>query len=465
MIRLFRQYVSPRKIIFVVGEGLLIFCAVTLVSFFVLGRELGITSMLEIIWPKILLISVTTQFSLYFSDLYEFAASDTPIDLASRLIQSIGITSIILAIVYFIWPDMNIGKWIFFASLILLLLFLVSWRFLYSLIIQRNFFAEKALVLGSGELTRDIMNEINSRKDLGYDVCAVITDEKGKIDKDQFKGMSIKYGFGNICDFASAKGVSSVIVALDEKRGILPYKELLSCKMRGINIIDGESFYERITQKLLVEKINPSWLIFSDGFVKSRISRVTKRLVGLILSVFMLFLLAPLMLLTAVAIKLDSRGPVFFSQERVGENGEIFVLRKFRSMRTDAEEESGPMWATEDDPRITRVGKIIRKLRIDELPQLWNVFNGDMSFVGPRPERQFFVEKLKKTVPFYNERFSVKPGVTGWAQIKYPYGASEQDALEKLKYDLYYIKHMSILMDFVIIFHTVKTVLLGRGSR
>ncbi|MBW2617104.1 MAG: TIGR03013 family PEP-CTERM/XrtA system glycosyltransferase, partial [Deltaproteobacteria bacterium] len=406
-----------------------------------------------------------TQFSLYFSDLYEFNAFDTAIDLASRLLQSIGITSIILAVIYFIWPDMNIGRWIFFASLILLLFFLVSWRFLYSIIIRRKFFTEKALVIGSGELTRDIMNEMAGRKDLGYDVCAVIANDKGQINKDQFKGMSIQYGFDNICDFAEAEDVSSVIVALDEKRGILPYKELLNCKMKGINIIDGESFYERITQKLLVEKINPSWLIFSDGFVKSKITRVTKRLVGLILSAIMLIMLSPLMILTAVAIKLNSRGPVFFSQERVGENGEIFVLYKFRSMRADAEKESGPVWATKNDSRITGVGKIIRKLRIDELPQLWDVFNGDMSFVGPRPERQFFVEKLKKTVPFYNERFSVKPGVTGWAQIKYPYGSSEQDALEKLKYDLYYIKNMSIFMDFVIIFHTVKIVLLGRGSR
>jgi sugar transferase (PEP-CTERM system associated) len=465
MIRLFRQYVSPRKIIFVIGEGVLIFCAVTLASFFVLGRDLGIISMLEIIWPKILFISVTTQFSLYFSDLYEFRALENAVDLASRLTQSMGITSIILAIIYFIWPDMNIGRWIFFVSLIFLLFFLVSWRFLYSLIIRRKFFTEKAIIIGSGELTRDIMKEIYSRKDLGYDVRALIAHEKGAIDKDQFKDTPVRYGFNNICDLAEAEDISSVIVALDEKRGMLPYNELLNCKMRGINIIDGESFYERITQKLLVEKINPSWLIFSDGFVKSRISRITKRLVGLILSTLMLLFLSPLMLLTAVAIKLDSRGPVFFSQERVGENGEIFVLHKFRSMRADAEKESGPVWATEDDPRITRVGKIIRKLRIDELPQLWNVFNGDMSFVGPRPERQFFVEKLKKNIPFYNERFSVKPGVTGWAQIKYPYGASEEDALEKLKYDLYYIKNMSFVLDLTVIFHTIKTVLLSRGSR
>jgi exopolysaccharide biosynthesis polyprenyl glycosylphosphotransferase len=215
----------------------------------------------------------------------------------------------------------------------------------------------------------------------------------------------------------------------------------------------------------LVEKINPSWLIFSDGFVKSRISRVTKRFVGVLLSTVLLIVFSPLILVVAVAIKLDSRGSAFFSQERVGEYGKIFTIHKFRSMEADAEEESGPVWAEEDDSRVTRVGRILRKLRIDELPQLWNVFKGDMSFVGPRPERSFFVEKLKETIPYYNERLSVKPGVTGWAQIKYAYSSSEEEALEKLKYDLYYIKNMSIVMDLIIIFHTVKIVLLGRGSR
>jgi len=254
-------------------------------------------------------------------------------------------------------------------------------------------------------------------------------------------------------------------VALDEKRGVMPYTELLNCKVRGISIIDGESFYERITGKLLVEKINPSWLIFSDGFVKTPVSKFIKRVVGFVLSALMFLCLSPLLILVSIVIRLDSRGPILFSQERVGENGEIFTIYKFRSMRTDAETISGPVWAEEDDPRITRVGKIIRKLRIDELPQLWNVLKGDMSFVGPRPERPYFVEKLKQKVPYYNQRFAVKPGVTGWAQIKYPYGATENDALEKLKYDLYYIKNMSLIMDLMVIFQTVKTVLLGKGSR
>jgi len=275
----------------------------------------------------------------------------------------------------------------------------------------------------------------------------------------------LKYGFDSLCDLAEAEGVSSIIVALDEKRGVMPYTELLACKVRGISIVDGESFYERITGKLLVERINPSWLIFSDGFVKAPLSRFTKRIVGLVLASLMFLILSPLLVLVSVAIKLDSKGSILFSQERVGENGDIFTLYKFRSMRTDAEALSGPVWAEEDDPRVTRVGRIIRKLRMDELPQLWNVIKGDMSLVGPRPERPYFVEKLKQKVPYYNQRFAVKPGVTGWAQVMYPYGATEKDALEKLKYDLYYIKNMSLIMDLMVIFHTVKIVLLGRGSR
>ena len=421
--------------------------------------------MLTIIWPKVLLIAIITQLSLYFNDLYETKTSDSEIDLASRLIQSIGITSITLAIIYFLWPYMIIGRWIFFVNLIFLLFFLVSWRLLYSVVIKRKMFAEKAIILGSDELARNIVHEMQDRKDLSYNIASVITQNNKQGIQEQFNAIPVHHGFNNLCDLVAAENAKSVIIALDEKRGIFPAEVLLKCKVSGINVIDGESFYERITGKLLVEKINPSWLIFSDGFVKSKVSRVTKRLVGLLLSSMMLVLFSPLMLLVAAAIKLNSQGPVLLAQERVGENGRVYTLYKFRSMIADAEKGSGPVWASEDDPRITQVGKLIRRLRVDELPQLWNVFKGDMSFVGPRPERPFFAEKLKKTVPYYDQRFSVKPGLTGWAQIKFAYGASEQDALEKLKYDLFYIKNMSLVMDMTVIFHTVKIVLLGRGSR
>ena len=465
MIRIFRHYISRRKALFVLGEGILIFLAVYLTAFLIHDPRQDLMEIFKHIWVKVLLVSFVAQVSLYFNDLYEFKTDDQVIDLGSRLIQSVGITSIVLAAIYFIWPRLIIGRWIFFLSLIFLLFFLVSWRFLYSVVIRKKLLTEKAIIVGFGGLAKDILHEIHTSRDLSYDIECLISNKPDGQNSDGPSHIPILTGFDRICETARANDVQSIIVALDEKRGIFPVRELLDCKMRGISIIDGESFYERITGKLIVEKINPSWLIFSDGFIKSGTSRFVKRTMGFALSFAMLLFLLPLMALVAFLIRLESKGPAIFSQERVGEFGEPFTLYKFRSMRPDAEKESGPVWAEEDDPRITKVGKIIRKLRIDELPQLWNVLRGDMSFVGPRPERRFFVEQLKRSVPYYNERFAVKPGITGWAQVLYPYGASEEDALEKLKYDLYYIKNMTMMMDLAIIFQTVKIVLLGRGSR
>jgi sugar transferase (PEP-CTERM system associated) len=465
MIRLFKQYIPIRKLIFIIGEGLLICLAIILTAYLVFGRGVGFIYVLELIWPRALLVTIITQISLYFNDLYEFKKTDTNLDMAARLLQAIGVTSISLAFVYLIWPSMVVGRWVFFMSLIILLFFIVSWRFLYTVVILRKIFTEKAMILGSGQLVNDILYEVSDRRDNSYNIDILVTNKKENYNLDKFKDISIYEGLVRVNDIAIDKDIKNIIVAFDEKRGVFPYQQLLESKIRGINIIDGVSFYERITGKLLVEQINPSWFIFSDGFQKSNLARMIKRIIGLVMSSVMLILLLPLLLFIAIIIKIDSTGPALFSQERVGENGEPFKLHKFRSMRTDAEAATGPVWAQEDDPRVTRVGRLIRKLRIDELPQLWNVFKGEMSFVGPRPERKFFVDDLKKKIPYYNERFSVKPGVTGWAQIKYSYGATEKDALEKLKYDLYYIKNMSIAFDLLVIFQTVKTVLLGKGAR
>jgi sugar transferase (PEP-CTERM system associated) len=467
MIRIFRHYVSRRKAIFVVGEGVLIYCSVSLAAFLFLGEYVSLDEMLADLWPKIFLVAVVTQISLYFNDLYDFKATENMIEMGTRLIQAVGITSVILAVIYFLYPGAMIGKWVFFISILLMVCFLVSWRLLYAYIIQKRLFAEKAILIGDGDLARDILKEIRHRRDVSYDIRWIVgaKEREGSTLRAEELPVQMHYGFEDISGLAEREQASSIIVALDQKRGVMPYQELLKCKLRGISIIDGESFYERVTGKLLVEKISPSWFIFSDGFVKSRTSRFIKRVVGLVISLVMLVVLFPIMVLTAIAIKLESKGTVFFSQKRVGENGVEFTLHKFRSMKQDAEKETGPVWAADEDPRITRVGRIIRKLRIDELPQLWNVVRGDMSFVGPRPERAFFVEQLKRTVPYYNERFAVKPGVTGWAQVKYAYGATEEDALEKLRYDLYYIKNMSPVMDLMVILLTIKIVLLGRGSR
>ena len=258
--------------------------------------------------------------------------------------------------------------------------------------------------------------------------------------------------------------VDRIVVAVDERRGKLPMDQLLACRLKGIRVDDGIAFTEELCGKISVESLYPSALIFSNGFKRSFIIKKLKRWMDAFLSLVGLFIFSPLGLIISIAICLESKGSIFYRQERVGEDGKTFNLLKFRSMRVNAEEKE-PVWAAINDSRVTRVGKVMRKMRLDELPQVINVLRGEMSFVGPRPERPFFTEKLMKGIPFYSLRHSVKPGITGWAQICYPYGASQEDALEKLKYDLYYIKHMSPLMDTMIIMETLKTVLRGTGAR
>jgi len=270
--------------------------------------------------------------------------------------------------------------------------------------------------------------------------------------------------FKQISSICRTCQIDRVIVALDERRGSLPLNELLQCRLKGIHVDDGISFRESLLGKLSVEHLPPSAIIFSNGFRGVMVYKGIKRVFDLLASLFGIVLFLPLFVLIALAIKLDSRGPVFYRQERVGQDGRLFSLIKFRSMTVDAEKD-GPVWAVVNDQRVTRVGRWLRKLRLDEIAQLINVIRGEMSLVGPRPERPYFVRKLEKEIPFYCHRHAVKPGITGWAQILYPYGATREDAQEKLKYDLYYIKHLSPIMDLRIITETAKIVLLGRGAR
>jgi sugar transferase (PEP-CTERM system associated) len=271
-------------------------------------------------------------------------------------------------------------------------------------------------------------------------------------------------GYSEIPSLCKKGQVDRIIVALDERRGKFPVEQLLLCRLKGIRVDDGMTFTEELAGKLSLENLRPSSLIFSDGFRRSIIFKRVKRGLDVILSIVGLAAAFPINILVSAAIKADSPGPILYKQERVGKDGKAFSLLKFRSMRKDAEP-NGPVWADVSDDRTTRVGKVIRKLRLDEIPQMVNVLRGEMSFVGPRPERPFFVEQLRKEIPYYFQRHTVLPGITGWAQIKCPYGASKEDALEKLKYDYYYIKHMSLIFDLVIIMETIKTVLLSRGAR
>jgi sugar transferase (PEP-CTERM system associated) len=457
------QYIPLRKFFFFLMETVFIVGMVLAGAYF---RFFGALSLYGAVGPllwKALLVSGVVQISLYYFDLYDFKTFQSSLELFVRLFQSLGISSIILAVVYYLFPDLIIGRGIFFISLIFIAWAIISWRLFYIYLIRVAHMDQRVLIIGTGGLAQNIARAIVDRKDTGFHVVGFITPNPDQVGE-KLVNPSVIGDFSQIRDIVDSRKVDRIIVSLEDRRGRFPDQQLLSCKMQGIPIQEGISFYENLTGCLQVECVNPSFLIFSDGFRKSRMTRTLKRIKSLTVSSVGLLLSLPLITIIILLIKWDSRGPVFYRQVRVGENGRSFELLKFRSMVENAET-NGAVWAQKNDSRITRVGRCLRKTRLDEIPQMINVLKGDMSFVGPRPERPEFVEQLRKEIPYYDLRHSVRPGITGWAQIRYPYGATKEDALQKLKYDLYYIKNMSILFDLIIIFETVKVVLFGRGAR
>jgi sugar transferase (PEP-CTERM system associated) len=463
MIRVFKQYYPIRNIFFVLGEGLVIYLSVFIAAYALRNTEPFVPDSAMAL--KMLLTTLVCQVCLYYADLYDMSSSKSSVELCIRLLQSLGVAAIILAIIYFIFPQtiLNTGNYI--VSALILVFLLSSWRLGYALVLNRGLFDKKIILIGSDELAQEINSEIMQKRDCGYQVACIVLEKyhEGTI-ADARTPVIRKKGYQGLCALADKLKIDTIVVAIKERRGELPTRELLKCRMDGIDVIDGISFYETLSGKLLVEHISPSWLIFSDGFQKSSVKKLVKRTTDIILSVSLLVLLSPLLLLVMLLIKIDSKGPAFYIQERIGEEHRIYRIIKFRSMYTDAEEITGPVFADKDDDRITRVGRFFRKWRIDEVPQLWNVLKGEMSFVGPRPEREFFVKQLEHSIPYYRERFSVKPGITGWAQVCYHYGYTFEDAVEKLNYDLFYIKNMSIFMDLIIMLRTIKIVIFGIGA-
>ena len=465
MLRILKQYYPIRNALFVVGEALVIYLSVLLACLIILGPETFAFHLGVVL--KTLLITTVCQVCLYYNDLYDLKITDSFLELGIRLFQALGFSAILLAIAYFAFPDLIVEEGVFVVSICIIIVFVVSWRFGYQLILNRGFFNQRIIILGSGPLAQNIAREINWTKDCGYAVAAVVSEHsrEGKPANMGSELISLDVGYGGLAKLALEMKARKIVVALEEKRGAFPTRELLEIRMEGIEVLDGATFYEMLTGKVLVEDILPGWLIYSEGFTRSSTRRFLKRSVDLIVSSALLVAGLPFILLTGLAIKIGSRGSVFFKQERIGEKQRPYWMYKFRSMIPEAEKKSGPVWAKDDDDRITRVGRFIRMWRVDEVPQLWNVLKGEMSFVGPRPEREHFVNQLNSRIPFYGQRFSVKPGITGWAQISYGYGASVEDAIEKLNYDLFYIKNMSTFMDIVIIVRTVKTVIFSRGAR
>jgi sugar transferase (PEP-CTERM system associated) len=463
ILKILNQYVPLRKLAFIILETGFIMGMVLFGAYLrFLGDPTGFSDY-EYLFLKALLIVGIVQLCLYYFDLYDLKIFRSNFELGIHLLQSLGVSSIILAVLYYLFPFLIVGRGIFLISLGFIGAMIVCWRVIYNRILKTKQIDQRIMIVGSGQLAKSIAIEIIDKADTGFNVIGFITDNPERVGE-KLVNPSVIGDQSQILEIALKEKVNRIIVALEERRGKFPEDQLLSCKMRGIPVEDGIEFYEHLTGRLEVESLRPSVLIFSDGFKKSKLMTLTKRVTGFGLSFVGLALLSPLILMILILIKIESRGPVFYRQERVGENKEVFKLLKFRSMVENAEA-NGPVWAQANDKRVTRVGRWIRKWRLDEIPQMFNVLKGDMSFVGPRPERPYFVETLRKEIPYYDRRFSVKPGITGWAQVKYRYGASKIDALEKLKYDLYYIKNLSPLFDLLIIFETIKVVLFGKGAR
>ena len=461
---IFGKYYPPRNIIFFLGEGLIIFLSLLGVSYFfeeVSPGAFGPASLTHHM-VRALIVTLIFQVCFYYFELYDLRSIPSVTELTTRSMQAFGFGCIILGIIYMLVPYMSIPSKVFFLAYAFVCLCIALWRWGYLLVLDKKLFTRPAIIVGTGRLANDIYSELSSRKDAPYRIEAFIGPKDGA---DIHSEVPIYEEASQLYPVAQEKKAEKIIVALDDRRGKTPVKELLECRIKGIPVVQGITFYEELTGKILVERTNPAWLIFSEGFKKSKITLFVKRTMDISLSVVGLVMALPIIAISAIIIKIESKGPVFYKQERVGLDEKTFKVIKFRSMIQDAEKDGKARWATEDDPRVTHYGRIMRKYRIDEIPQMWNVLKGEMSFVGPRPERPQFVKVLKEKIPYYALRHSVKPGLTGWAQIFYPYGASEEDALKKLEYDLYYIKNLGLWMDLKILFDTGKIVLFKKGAR
>ncbi|MEQ1643899.1 MAG: TIGR03013 family XrtA/PEP-CTERM system glycosyltransferase [Pyrinomonadaceae bacterium] len=455
---------SPRLLWLLLADAAILYGGIILAMYLRLGFS-GTENELDTKngWVKILLASSVCLLIMYFYDLYDYIVMTNRRELMLRLVQALGIAWALLALLFYFVPPLLIGRGVSVISVPLVLGLLLTWRMFIHSLTGHPEIGEKILVVGTGQTALDTAEAVWERRDAGYRIAGFISENGAKpMDK---LGQSIILGKGpDLESVIINEKIDRVVIAVRERRGAFPTEALLKMSLAGdVSIEECTSFFERITGKVHVDMLRPSWLIFAGRRRDSPVKTIFRELMHRLLALFGLIFSLPFALVSAVLIKLESRGPIFYKQERVGKSGKPFNVIKFRSMRTDAEKDGKPIWAASNDERVTRIGRVMRATRIDEIPQFWNILKGDMSFVGPRPERPHFVKQLATEIPYYDHRHLVAPGLTGWAQIKYPYGASVADARQKLQYDLYYIKNQSLTLDLVIVFETVKTVLFGKG--
>jgi len=466
MSRTFARSMTTRSLVLVACDTLLIALAIVVAAYVRLG-DLGARDVLVIEngAAKGLLIAFVAQTCLYYADLYDLRYLADRRELFTRILQALSSASFILAALYFWFPTLIIGRGVFVIAAFLVIAFVIGWRIGFEWMSGHVGPRERLLLVGTNDPAVTLAREMFERRyELGVEIVGFIDPDPARMGTPVLNPGVI----GTLEDIPAivrARSVDRVVVSLADARGKLPMDKLLEMKLDGVSFDHLASVYEEYTGKIAVENLRPSWLIFSPGFRKSRVLAAGKRTLDIVAAGLGLIVAAPAMALVALATRLTSPGAILYHQSRVGLHGRIFTLHKFRSMRENAEADTGPVWASKDgDTRVTRVGLWLRRSRLDELPQLWNVLRGDMSFVGPRPERPEFVTDLSRQIPFYGQRHIVRPGLTGWAQISYSYGASVEDALQKLQYDLYYIKNLSLSLDVFIILNTAKTVLLRKGA-
>ena len=457
MIRLFNVYYPTRTLVLLLCEAFLVSGSFLLATAYLAGPDTYIDLIYEYGILKIAGITVLTLLLSYYFDLYEPQHISARWEIYFRLLLVLSVLSFFLAALLYFFPEMSIGSNVPLVGTSILAIALVIWRSAYESIIGLSVFRERVYVLGSGERARAVVETLRGRRDAGMEV--VDGECQGAFNGDLERFAADLRAF---CD--PKPRIDRVIVAMEDRRGSMPVRELLDLRLRGVVIEDTTVLMERLLGRLQLDGLNPSTLIFTRGFNVRASHQLVGRLISIVVSFIGLAICLPIIPFIVLAVRLSSPGPVLFRQTRVGLRGRSFSLLKFRTMRQDAEA-NGAVWATKNDSRVTSVGRFMRRTRLDEIPQLWNVLRGDMGFVGPRPERPEFVQWLTSEIPFYELRHIVRPGLTGWAQVRYQYGASLEETKRKLEYDLYYIKHVSLGLYLLIIFETIKTIVLGRGAQ
>ena len=456
----------PRTAWLILADTAIVYGGIVLALYFRLGLDGAEYELNERNgWWKITLATVICLLIFYFYDLYDFTVMGNRRELMLGFVQALGIAWALLALLFYFIPPIFIGRGVSVIAVPVVLILLLLWRTLIHYLTGHPDIGEKILIVGTGRAAQDTAESVWDRRDAGYRIVGFVT-ENGAKPQDMPPKVNLIGSADNLEEIIKQEKINRVVIAVRERRGTFPTDTLLKMSLAGnVNIEECTSFFERVTGQVHLDMVRPSWLIFAGRKRDTRLKTFLREIIHRSLALIGLILSLPFAVLTAILIKIDSKGPIFYRQERIGKNGRIIKVIKFRSMKTDAEKDGKPIWATADDDRTTRVGRVIRKIRVDEIPQFWNIIKGEMSFVGPRPERPHFVSQLANEIPFYEHRHLTAPGLTGWAQIKYPYGASVEDARCKLQYDLYYIKNQSLALDLIIVFETVKTVLFSRGGR